>query len=63
MAASAVTVADDDFDDDQFTYRAVLSWFASKDVMLFANYSTGYTSGGINSNGSASALNERRIFE
>jgi len=54
---------DHDFDDDQFTYRLVLSWFFSDDAMAFANYSTGYKSGGINSNGSAVPLNENRIFD
>lgn len=52
-----------DFDDDQFTYRIVLSWYATEDMMLFANYSTGYKSGGINSQGSATPLNESRLFD
>lgn len=51
------------FDDSQFTYRAVLSWYSSDDTMWFANYSTGYKSGGINSQGSAAALGQRRIFD
>jgi iron complex outermembrane recepter protein len=51
-----------DFDDDQFNYRVVLSWFPTEEVMFFANYSTGYKAGGINSSGVASSLEGRRIF-
>ncbi|WP_170150136.1 TonB-dependent receptor [Parahaliea mediterranea] len=51
------------FEDEQFTYRVVLSWFVTEDTMLFANYSTGYKSGGINSSGSAQPLFERRLFD
>lgn len=50
------------FEDEQFTYRVVLSWFVNDETMLFANYSTGYKSGGINSAGSAEPLFERRVF-
>lgn len=52
-----------DFDDSQFTYRVVLSYYSSDDTMWFANYSTGYKSGGINSQGSAAALGQKRIFD
>tara|TARA_B100000900_G_C20601300_1_gene725719 strand:+ start:1844 stop:4123 length:2280 start_codon:yes stop_codon:yes gene_type:complete len=50
-------------DDSKTTGMANLSWFAAEDVMLFATYSTGYKSGGFNSQGGADALGpERRIF-
>lgn len=52
-----------DFDDSQVTYRAVLSWFLNENLMLFTNYSTGYKSGGINSNGSSTPLFDDRIFD
>lgn len=34
--------------DSQFTWRAVLDWRVTEDVMLYASASTGYKSGGIN---------------
>ncbi|MHA7817841.1 MAG: TonB-dependent receptor [Pseudohaliea sp.] len=50
-------------DDSQFTWFANASWFASEGTMLFATASTGYKSGGFNSEGAASALgSERRVF-
>src|SRR5690606_21474344 len=52
-----------DFEDDQFTYRVVLSWFVNEDQMLFANYSTGYKSGGMNSAPGTVALGEKRLFD
>jgi iron complex outermembrane receptor protein len=52
-----------DFSDDQFTYRANLSWNVSDDKMLFIGYSTGYKSGGINSSGGAQALGDDRLFD
>ncbi len=35
-------------DDNQFTWKAVLNWHATDDVMFYASVSTGYKSGGIN---------------
>jgi iron complex outermembrane receptor protein len=52
-----------EFDDDQFTYRVVLSWFVNEDQMLFANYSTGYKSGGMNSAPGTVALGGKRLFD
>lgn len=51
------------FSDNRFTYRIVLSYSPTDDLMFFANYSTGYKSGGINSQGSAAALGNRRLFD
>lgn len=51
-----------DFTDDRFTWRASLNWNPSDDVMVFANYSTGYKSGGFNSGGGVPALGQRRLF-
>jgi iron complex outermembrane receptor protein len=62
-AVRAPEVGSYDFDDDQFTYRVVLSWYLNQETMLFANYSTGYKSGGINSSGVASSLEGRRTFD
>ena len=42
--------------ESRFTYRISLNYQAAKDVMLFANYSTGYKSGGYNSGGGAASL-------
>ncbi len=39
---------DEDFDDNKVTGTAKLSWFMNEDIMLYASYSTGYKSGGIN---------------
>ena len=73
--AGGLRLAEDtalDFSDDQFTYRVVLSWQLADDAMLFANYSTGYKSGGINSAGGTGykvapslapiPLGEKRLF-
>ncbi|MEM1141658.1 MAG: TonB-dependent receptor [Pseudomonadota bacterium] len=50
-------------DDSKVTGMANVSWFPSEGTMLFATYSTGYKSGGFNSQGTAAALgSERRIF-
>ena len=48
--------------EDRFTWRASLNYSPNRDVMLFANYSTGYKSGGFNSGGGAVALMQSRIF-
>lgn len=50
------------FSDGRFTWRANLSYHPSRDLMLFANYSTGFKSGGFNSGGGSSALGDRRVF-
>lgn len=49
-------------DDDRFTWRASLNYKPTKDLLFFANYSTGYKSGGFNSGGGIPALGQRRIF-
>ncbi len=41
--------------EDQFTYRVSLAYRPNDDVMFFANYSTGYKSGGYNSGGGSPA--------
>jgi iron complex outermembrane receptor protein len=48
--------------EDRFTWRASLNYQPNRDVMIFANYSTGYKSGGFNSGSGAAALNQSRIF-
>jgi iron complex outermembrane receptor protein len=51
------------FDTDQFTYFANLSYDINDDVMLFATTSTGYKSGGFNTDGTFPALTRRqRVF-
>lgn len=42
------TDLDDQLDDDQTTGTAKLSWFVSDNSMIYASYSTGYKSGGTN---------------
>ncbi|MDE2042585.1 MAG: TonB-dependent receptor, partial [Alphaproteobacteria bacterium] len=57
-------------DESRFTYRVSLNYKPTKDVLLFANYSTGYKSGGYNSGGGSPALTvvggvsqpDRRVF-
>ncbi len=56
------TVLDMERDDSKFTYFTNASWFVNPDTMLFATYSTGYKSGGFNSEGGAVPLNQKRIF-
>ena len=51
------------FSDSKLTYLANLSYQVSKDHMLFATASTGFKSGGFNSQGGASSLEESRIFD
>jgi iron complex outermembrane recepter protein len=48
--------------DDRFTYRVGLNFEPSDDVLIFANHSTGYKSGGFNSGGGAVAVGAARIF-
>lgn len=50
------------FKDDQFTWRANLSWTPKDDLLFFANYSTGFKSGGFNSGGGTPALGVARPF-
>ena len=45
-----------DLSEERFTYRASLNWKPTRDVMVFANHSTGYKSGGYNSGGGSPAL-------
>lgn len=50
-------------DDDQMTYFANASWFPADDVMVFATVSTGYKSGGFNTDGTFPALTmAQRVF-
>ena len=50
-------------DDSKTTWFANLNWHVTEDIMLFATASTGYKSGGFNSqSGGATPLGERRIF-
>jgi iron complex outermembrane receptor protein len=48
--------------DDRFTWRANLNWRPNDDVLLFTSYSTGYKSGGFNSQTSPTVLGQNRIF-
>jgi iron complex outermembrane receptor protein len=48
--------------DDRFTWRTALNYKPNDDLMLFASYSTGFKSGGVNSGGGAVALNQSRLF-
>ena len=47
-----------DLSEDRFTYRLSLNWHPNRDMMFFANYSTGYKSGGYNSGGGSPALSQ-----
>ncbi|MEM6817501.1 MAG: TonB-dependent receptor [Pseudomonadota bacterium] len=50
-------------DDSRVTWLANASWMASDETMLFATISTGYKSGGFNSQPTATPLGpERRVF-
>ncbi|MCR9080206.1 MAG: TonB-dependent receptor [Henriciella sp.] len=50
-------------DDSKFTYFANASYFPVDDTMLFATVSTGYKSGGFNTDGTFPALTEeQRVF-
>jgi iron complex outermembrane receptor protein len=50
-------------DDSKFTYFANASYFPIDDTMLFATVSTGYKSGGFNTDGTFPALTEeQRVF-
>jgi len=49
--------------DSKVTWRASLSYKPTDALMLFANYSTGYKSGGFNSGGGTPALGQRRLFD
>jgi iron complex outermembrane receptor protein len=52
------------FDDDEITWMVNVSWFATDDVMLFGSYSTGYKSGGFNSEGANRTLTlGERVFD
>ncbi|MDE2561727.1 MAG: TonB-dependent receptor [Sphingomonadales bacterium] len=51
------------FKDNNFSWRANVSWDAARDVMFFLTYSTGYKSGGINSAFGFPALGAKRIFK
>jgi iron complex outermembrane receptor protein len=50
-------------DDSKTTGFANVNWKVSEDIMLFATWSSGYKSGGFNSNGGSQFLGvERRVF-
>ena len=54
-----------ELNESRFTYRVSLNYKPSDNVMAFANFSTGYKSGGYNSGGGAPALTppvSRRLF-
>ncbi|NCF20710.1 MAG: TonB-dependent receptor, partial [Haliea sp.] len=52
-----------DRDDSKTTGFANVNWYVTEDIMLFATLSSGYKSGGFNSQGGRQALEEeRRIF-
>lgn len=42
--------------EERFTYRVSLNWKPTSDVLVFANHSTGYKSGGYNSGGGTPSL-------
>jgi len=48
--------------ESKFTWRGSLNYKPNKNILLFANYSTGYKSGGFNSGGGAVNLGQKRIF-
>lgn len=51
------------FDDNELTWMVNASYFATDDIMLFGSYSTGYKSGGFNSEGANRALTiDERVF-
>jgi iron complex outermembrane receptor protein len=51
----------DNFDDT--TYRAGVEWDMDEDVMFYANYSTGFLSGGLNANGTSFVQQESEAYE
>jgi outer membrane receptor protein involved in Fe transport len=53
--------ANQNFDDT--TYRAGVEWDMSEEVMLYANYATGFLSGGVNADGSAFEQQESDAYE
>ncbi len=48
---------------DETTYRAGVEWDFSDDIMFYANYSTGFLSGGVNADGSAFEQQESDAYE
>jgi len=50
-------------DFDIVTWKVGTEWDLSEDLMLYANVSTGFLSGGVNSNGSAFEQQESKAFE
>jgi outer membrane receptor protein involved in Fe transport len=48
---------------DETTYRAGVEWDFNDDIMLYANYSTGFLSGGVNADGSAFEQQESDAYE
>ena len=50
-------------DDSKTTGFANVNWYVTEEIMLFATWSSGYKSGGFNSQGTAEPLGERRIFD
>ena len=60
---SGLNIDEFGFDTDQFTYFANLSWQPNPDMLVFATTSTGYKSGGFNTDGTFPALTRaQRIF-
>jgi iron complex outermembrane receptor protein len=50
------------YEQSKVTYRGSLTWEPVSDVMLFANYSTGFKSGGFNSGSATTVLGQARLF-
>lgn len=48
---------------DDTTYRLGVEWDMNEDVMLYANWSTGFLSGGVNADGSAFEQQESEAYE
>ncbi|OGT79378.1 MAG: hypothetical protein A3H91_00715 [Gammaproteobacteria bacterium RIFCSPLOWO2_02_FULL_61_13] len=60
---AAESSPDLEFDDNELTWMVNVSWFATDDIMLFGSYSTGYKSGGFNSEGANRPLTvNERVF-
>ncbi len=47
----------------RFTYRVNLSYQPTRDLLFFANYTTGFKSGGFNAGGGTAVLGQRRQFK
>jgi iron complex outermembrane receptor protein len=60
---AAESAPDLKFDDNELTWMVNVSYFATDDIMLFGSYSTGFKSGGFNSEGANRPLTvDERVF-